>query len=130
MDEQTTAATVLFTDDDLGVRTVLTFVLERAGFQVVHAGDGEEAVARVREHGDAIDVVLLDVMMPVMDGREALPLLRAEQPDLPVVFFSGFDRNEVAEQLASSSAYTSFLPKPTDHGELVAELHRAIASRP
>lgn len=122
-------ATVLLTDDDRGVRTVFTYVLEAAGFRVFQAANGQEAIDVVREHGPAIDVVLLDVMMPVMDGPEALPALRSAEPDLPVVFFSGFDRNAVADHLASATAHTSFVRKPCGKEELVAELHRAVASR-
>jgi CheY-like chemotaxis protein len=127
--DQTTSATVLLTDDDAPVRTVLTYVLEAAGFRVLAASDGREAVDAVREHGGEIDAVLLDVVMPGMGGPEALPVLRDVRPDLPVVFFSGFDRTEVAEQLGSATAYTSFVPKPCPNDELVAELRRAIASR-
>jgi two-component system, cell cycle sensor histidine kinase and response regulator CckA len=122
-------STVLVTDDDLGVRTLISFVLERAGFRVLQAGNGREAVDVVRARGAEVDAVLLDVMMPEMNGPEALPHLRDAHPDLPVVFFSGFDRNEVADQLVAPSAYTSFVPKPCDNDELVAELRRAVATR-
>jgi two-component system, cell cycle sensor histidine kinase and response regulator CckA len=121
-------STVLLTDDDLGVRTLIGFVLERAGFRVLQAGTGREALDVVRQRGQEVDAVLLDVMMPEMNGPEALPHLRNERPDLPVVFFSGFDRNQVADHLLAPSAYTSFVPKPCDNDELVAELRRAIDS--
>jgi two-component system, cell cycle sensor histidine kinase and response regulator CckA len=123
------SSTVLVTDDDLGVRTLISFVLERAGFRVLQAGNGREAIDVVRARGAEVDAVLLDVMMPEMNGPEALPHLRDAHPDLPVVFFSGFDRNEVADQLVSPSAYTAFVPKPCDNDELVAELRRAVATR-
>jgi two-component system, cell cycle sensor histidine kinase and response regulator CckA len=122
-------STVLVTDDDLGVRTLVSFVLERAGFRVLQASSGREAVDVVRERGGEVDAVLLDVMMPEMNGPEALPHLRDAHPDLPVVFYSGFDRNEVADHLVAPSAYTSFVPKPCDNAELVSELRRAAATR-
>jgi CheY-like chemotaxis protein len=122
-------STVLITDDDLGVRTLISFVLERAGFRVLQAANGREALEVVRDRGAEVDAVLLDVRMPVMNGPEALPRLRDAHPDLPVVFFSGFDRNEVADHLVAPSAYTSFVPKPCDNDELVAELQRAVATR-
>jgi two-component system, cell cycle sensor histidine kinase and response regulator CckA len=125
----TTTSTVLVTDDDLGVRTLVSFVLERAGFRVLQAGNGREAIDVVRARGDEVDAVLLDVMMPEMNGPEALPRLRDVHPDLPVVFYSGFDRNEVADHLVAPSAYTSFVPKPCDNAELVAELRRAVETR-
>lgn len=123
------AATILVVDDDPGVRTVVTLVLERGGYSVLAAENGREAVDAVAEHGDRIDAVLLDVMMPVMDGHEALPAMRELYPDLPVVLFSGFDRNEVAEHLGDPEAYTSFVPKPFRNDDLVAEISRAVDSR-
>jgi two-component system, cell cycle sensor histidine kinase and response regulator CckA len=121
--------TVLVTDDDVGVRTLISFVLERAGSTVVQAGTGREAVDVVRDRCEDIDAVLLDVMMPEMNGPEALPEMRGECPGLPVVFFSGFDRNEVADHLVDPPAYTSFVPKPCENDALIAEMQRAIRSR-
>jgi CheY-like chemotaxis protein len=122
-------STVLVTDDDRGVRTLISFVLEQAGSTVLQAADGREALAIVEERCSDIDAVLLDVMMPVMSGPEAFPEMREVCPGIPVVFFSGFDRNEVAEQLGDPSGYTAFMPKPCDNDDLVAELGRAISSR-
>jgi CheY-like chemotaxis protein len=125
----TLTATILVVDDDPGVRTVVALVLRRAGCQVLTAENGREAVDAVAEHGDRIDAVLLDIMMPVMDGHEALAAMRGRYPDLPVVLFSGFDRNEVAEHLSDPQAYTSFVPKPFRNEDLIAELCRAVDSR-
>lgn len=121
--------TVLVADDDAGVRALAAILLRRSGYTVIEATTGREALGAVREHGRELDAVLLDIMMPEMNGPEALPELRAQHPDLPVVFFSGFDRNEVAEQLAAPSAYTSFVPKPFENEELVTEVARAVDSR-
>jgi CheY-like chemotaxis protein len=121
-------STILVADDDAGVRMVVTIMLQRAGFTVVQATNGREAVDRIRDHGAQLDAVLLDVMMPEMNGHEALPAMRELRPDLPVVFFSGFDRSEVADHLVAPSAYTAFLPKPFETSELVDALERAVAS--
>lgn len=120
---------VLVVDDDPGVRTLVVFVLERAGYRVLEAADGQVACDTVQERGDELDVVLLDVRMPRMDGHEALPTIRVAQPGLPVIFYSGFDHNEVAQHLTSPSAYTSFLPKPFENDELLDEVARAAGHR-
>jgi two-component system, cell cycle sensor histidine kinase and response regulator CckA len=122
-------STVLVTDDDHGVRALISFVLERAGSTVLQAADGREALAIVEERCPDIDAVLLDVMMPRMSGPEAFPEMREACPGIPVVFFSGFDPNEVADELGDPSGYTAFMPKPCDNAELVAELQRAISNR-
>lgn len=119
-------ATVLVVDDEPDVRQVVSLVLRRSGYEVLEAGDGEEAVARVREQGDRIDVVLLDVMMPGMTGHDALPAIRDLVPTMPVVFFSGYDRSEVAAHLDDPVAPTTFLPKPFGNQDLVDAIAEAI----
>lgn len=122
-------ATILVAEDEDDLRKVMTLLLGRAGFRVREAKTGQEALDLVLEDGPEIDAVLLDVMMPEMNGHEALPAMREAQPDLPVVFCSGFDENEVAEHLADPSAYTAFLAKPFDRIVLVEQMQRAVDSR-
>lgn len=121
--------TVLIVEDEPDVRLVLALLLRRDGITVLEAGDGQEACEVLGAHRDEVDVVLLDVLMPVLTGPEALPRLRELVPDLPVVFYSGYDRGEVATHLSTEPPYTSFLPKPAERDELVAELERAHAAR-
>ena len=122
-------ATVLVADDDEGVRTLVTILLRRAGYQVVQAANGREALDTVRDRGNEIDTVLLDVLMPEMDGHDTLPAVRGVEPKMPVIFISGFDQNEVADHLTGAEAHTSFLPKPFENAELLAEVRRAVHSR-
>jgi two-component system, OmpR family, response regulator len=77
--------TILVVDDEAHIRDVVQYALEREGFRVVTAGDGAAALARVRE-GD-VDLVVLDVVMPEMDGLSVCRRLRAER-SLPIVFLS------------------------------------------
>ncbi|MBW3658397.1 MAG: response regulator [Actinobacteria bacterium] len=121
--------TVLLVEDEPDVRLVVAMLLRRAGLTVLQAGDGREAIEVLEAERDAVDVVLLDVLMPVMTGPEALPVLRELVPDLPVVFYSGYDRGEVAPLLSEDPPYTSFLSKPADQDTLLAELDRAHAGR-
>lgn len=72
------AKRILIVDDDNGVRTLLSAVLMRSGYQHDIAVDGEEAVARLRR--GSYDAILLDLMMPITNGFEVLQFLRAEQP--------------------------------------------------
>lgn len=86
-------ATILVVDDEAHIRDVVRYALERDGHRVVTAGDGEEALDRVRE-GD-VDLVVLDIVMPELDGLSVCRRLRAEHA-LPIVFLSSrgeeFDR--------------------------------------
>lgn len=120
--------TVLIVDDERDVRTVARIMLERAGYNVVEAANGREAVESLRTRPGDVDVVLLDIMMPEMGGREALPALRAVVPTLPVVFFSGYDRNEVASALEPEGPHTSFIAKPFSKADLISEIERAVST--
>src|SRR5207244_8618921 len=71
----TTAATILLVDDEESIQKLLTYPLERDGYRVVHARDGEEALKRFDE--EPIDLVVLDVMLPRLDGLEVCKQLRA-----------------------------------------------------
>lgn len=121
-------ATVLIVEDEPAVRHVTRLLLQRAGYTVLESTNGREAVAVLEGHHDSIDVLLLDVMMPVMTGSEAFPRLREVRPDLPIIFFTGYGEREVAEHLATPTAYTSVLTKPASLDVLTAEIARALSA--
>lgn len=94
--------TVLVVDDEPAVRSAVRRTLERAGFRVVEAGGGDEALARAREPGP-IDAAILDVLMPTSLGGEHLhPLLLQLRPELQgrLVFFTGVADEGVVQQMA------------------------------
>jgi len=85
--------TVLLVEDEAAVRGVARRILERAGYTVYEARHGADALLVWREQGGArgnIDVLLTDVRMPELGGRELAAQLRRERPDLPVVYVSGY----------------------------------------
>jgi CheY-like chemotaxis protein len=104
-------ATVLVVDDDEAVRALAKASLLRAGLRVLLAADGYEALRILREDSEEVTVVLLDLMMPNLDGGEVLRRLRASHPDLPVILTTGYHQQEVlSEELKAGSV--GFLPKP------------------
>jgi len=80
--------TVLIVDDDLDLREAIATVVENDAFPVAVASNGLEALAYLHDHRDARCIVLLDLMMPVMDGWTFLEVMRQESLDVPVVVFS------------------------------------------
>ena len=95
-------ARVVVIDDSVDLRGLLSFALSRAGMNVVgEAGDGSAGIEVVRE--ERPDLVLLDLSMPVMDGVEALPLIRELVPDGQIIVFSGFDE-ALTQQVLDSGA--------------------------
>lgn len=117
--------TVLVVDDEPEVRDIARLALEDADMRVLTAVDGAAGIRVLRAHRSEIDIVLLDMTMPVMCGDEVLRILRLEAPDLPVVVTSGFSAQEATERLAGDSP-TAFLQKPFNLEELVNAIRRYI----
>ncbi len=113
---------VLVVDDDAGVRRLAELSLQEAGFTVTTATNGEEALAALTEARP--DAVLLDLEMPVMDGREFLARLRELDPELPVVIMTGHRALEARMELPAQDA----IQKPFDPWLLAGRVARAVAA--
>ena len=103
--------TVLVVEDEELVRTLVCALLTEKGYSVIEAEDGEDAVLRMERHEDPVDLLLTDVVMPKMGGRELYRRLRETRPALRVLLMSGYtdglmDRDDVSEP------GVSFLAKP------------------
>ena len=103
--------TVLVVDDEATVRQVIGSALTHKGFQVLLASDGREAWSIFEREGQAIDAVVLDVVMPVMGGNELLPRLKARRPELKVLLTSGYSESE-ARRLCAAYPGADFIQKP------------------
>jgi signal transduction histidine kinase/ActR/RegA family two-component response regulator len=123
--EPTRGLRVLLVDDDQAVLNVARRVLRRDGHQVATARDGLEAVATYERQRDSVDIVVIDVTMPGLDGPAALRLMRKIRPDLPAVLLSGFDEHGVAATLDGN---TAFMKKPFRAAELNATVRRVVAT--
>jgi two-component system, cell cycle sensor histidine kinase and response regulator CckA len=101
---------VLVVDDEEAIRAFVTRVLEQAGCTVVTAADGVQALATASTAKD-IDLLLTDLMMPNMNGDELARRLRASEPDLPVLYLTGFSDRLFAERMTLWEN-EAFLEKP------------------
>jgi DNA-binding response OmpR family regulator len=116
---------ILVVDDQEEILDLTTMVLVGAGYDVVTAGSGDEALARVGR--ETVDLVLLDINMPGMDGWETLRLLRADEElqGLPVVMFSV--KGEISDQVLSlQEGASGYITKPFELDDLVARVRGAI----
>ena len=118
--------TVVLVDDTPDVRALVRRALERSGgLQIVaEAGDGAAGVEAARQHQP--DAVLLDIAMPVMDGLEALPLIRAACPSATVIMLSGFGADEMVEKALGSGA-AGYIQKGQPMRELVSRVHALLS---
>jgi two-component system response regulator (stage 0 sporulation protein F) len=113
-------------DDEEGVRSLVASALEEAGYTVELVGDGAEAVERLRQLGDQVRLVLLDLTMPILGGAEAATELRRICPDVPIVAMSGYGDIEVMQHF-SQAGVDDFLAKPFGPDQLVAKVRDALA---
>jgi CheY-like chemotaxis protein len=121
-----TGLQVLVVDDSQAQRTRVRWVLERAGLTVVgEAEDGAQALTQAAAHHP--DVVLMDLCMPRMDGVQATRILRRQQPDTPVVLWTGDDDAQFDRAVATSGAQVG-IPKGVDTDKLVATLRDVCAT--
>ena len=119
-------ARVLAVDDDPMILELLTEVLTPKGYEVVTAQNGGEALMLLE--ASAVDVVLLDVRMPGVDGMSALRRIRALQPALPVIMLTGNVDAAVGRATLQHGAF-DYVTKPVDFDHLVRVLEAAVVQR-
>jgi two-component system cell cycle sensor histidine kinase/response regulator CckA len=113
--------TVLVADDEEVVRTIARRILEEAGFEVIEAQDGREAVRIFEERADGIVAVLLDMTMPHLSGDEAFRQMRLISPGIRIILSSGFSEQDATSRFAGKGL-TGFLQKPYRAIELLQKL--------
>ena len=119
-------ATVLLVEDHEQVRTLVHMVLEKLGYTVVAAASGGEALAAAAAHEGPIDMVLTDLVMPGMDGKELVERMRDLRPGIRALFTSGYAQGMVeGHELGEGDA---FLPKPYDQAELATAIGAVLAA--
>ncbi len=118
---------VLVVDDEDTVRKLAKNVLTRAGMTVHVAENGASGVELFRKHHDTLSIVLLDLMMPVMGGEEALLAMQGIDPAVPIILSSGFDEKEAARRLPESKP-ARFLQKPYTAQSLSAAVAATLAA--
>lgn len=120
---------ILLVEDHRELRRIYRYALEQAGFGVVEAGDGEDALALVEQYGSLLGAVVTDAVMPRVGGRELVWRLSEQHPGLPVILITGMlDRAQVVQGLAQEPAW--FLRKPFAPPELVALVRKALGGSP
>jgi two-component system cell cycle sensor histidine kinase/response regulator CckA len=118
---------VLLVEDEDTVRAVATRALERQGYDVVTAGDGEEGLEtliRAYDQGEKFDLIVSDVVMPTMDGPTMAREIRARRPELPFLFMSGYAEETLRREIDIPNMH--FLPKPFSVQQIVGAVENAL----
>ena len=117
--------TVLVVDDEEIVRSLAKKMVEIAGFSVLTANDGEEAVRVYREHQNEIACVLLDLTMPKMGGEETFRAIRQISPNVRVILSSGYSEETAIGRFAGLGL-AGFIQKPYQLDTMIATLREAV----
>jgi len=107
----TGAGTILVIDDEELIRVITSAMLRSMGYRVILATNGEEGVQTFYETKNEVDLIILDMIMPIMGGREALSKIREIDPTIPVIIASGFAKEEDLAELKHQGV-NGFLDKP------------------
>ncbi len=118
--------TILLVEDEDMVRAVAERALTRNGYSVVTAENGEAAL-EVLEGREDIDLLISDVVMPVMDGPTMVRKVRSERPQMPVIFMSGYAEEQLRKMIDLDNVH--FLPKPFSVQQLAEAARDALAGR-
>jgi signal transduction histidine kinase len=122
--------TLLVVEDEPSVRHLARDVLEAQGYEVLRAANGQHALAVAREHkGAPIRLVITDVIMPVMGGKAMVEWLKTTEPDLKILFTSGYTDDASAHHGALETG-VEFLPKPYTPATLVCKVREMLDAAP
>lgn len=119
------SGTILLIDDEELIRVAARAILTSLGYHVILAENGAEGIATFKDIANDVDLIILDMIMPVMGGREAFTKLRKIRNDIPIIISSGFAKEEDMLELKDQNP-NGFLRKPFRKAELAQAVHDAV----
>jgi len=124
MDDKQSKVTVLLADDEQSLRETTAEVLIELGYHVIEAKDGPDAVEMFKAHKDEIGIAILDVVMPFFGGVKLATQLRSMNSDLPVIFVTGYDKEQVLN--GKPFPNSDILTKPADFEVMDATIYKLL----
>jgi CheY-like chemotaxis protein len=118
---------ILIAEDNLEVRSLTKSILEDSGYTVIAAVDGDEAIEKFRENMNRIRLVILDVIMPKKNGKEALDIIQKIKPDIRVLFTSGYSA-DIIHKKGILDKSNHFLSKPVLPNVLLRKIREILDS--
>jgi len=110
--------TVLLVEDEVTVRELHKMILEGAGYRIVEAVDGQDAIDKFMEHMAEVDILVADVIMPKIDGKSLYEEIRKIRPDMKVLFMSGYTKDIIVARGILENLF-NYIPKPVKSFELL-----------
>lgn len=127
---QNSQGRVLVVDDEPDVRKVVKRYLEKAGYEVIEAEDGEKAIAAIKEGENPLllDVIISDIRMPKVNGVEAINYFQQQWPTVPLIVLTGFPDMEMATGFLKEGI-VDYLVKPVEKEKLLTAVSKAMEQR-
>jgi two-component system cell cycle sensor histidine kinase/response regulator CckA len=119
--------TILLVEDEEGLRALNARGLQSRGYTVIQAGNGVEALEEMERVGGHVDLVVSDVVMPEMDGPTLMKELRKRNPDLKIIFVSGYAEDAFDKSLSEHEKF-NFLSKPFTLKQLVSAVKETMGA--
>jgi PAS domain S-box-containing protein len=117
--------TILLVEDDVSVRELHRMILEEAGYTIIEAVDGEDAMDKFKENQSAVDMLVTDVIMPKIDGKSLYQEIEKVRPDMKVLFTSGYTRDIIIKRGILDDEL-NFLSKPVTASELLRKVRHTL----
>ena len=117
--------TLLVAEDDRAVRKMLVDILRRYGYSMIEAADGQDALRKFIDNKDNIDLIIIDVVMPKMNGKEVYEEIRRTNPNIRVLFISGYTRDVVIDRGVEDTT-VDFIKKPLLPQELLRKVREVL----
>ena len=121
------AETILLAEDDASARGLTRTVLEEAGYKVIEAVDGEDAVIKFSSNKGNIEMLVLDVIMPKMNGKEVYDAINAIQPGIKTLFMSGYTGSIIYRRDVHEEGL-NFIPKPVSPRVVLQRIREILDS--
>jgi PAS domain S-box-containing protein len=119
--------TILLAEDETSVRDSIKYILEEFGYQVITARDGKDAVSKYMYNKDVVNLLILDVVMPKMNGKEAYEEVRKTSPGVKAIFTSGYT-SDIMERKGILDNGVTFISKPIQPENLLSKIREVLDS--
>jgi signal transduction histidine kinase/DNA-binding NtrC family response regulator len=122
--------TILLAEDDDMVRSLMTLVLTEAGYTVIAAVDGEDAVRKFQENPTSIELLFFDLIMPRMNGKEACDAISKMQPGIKTIFSSGYALDTISQKASLADGVMHLIQKPVTPHDILEKVRSVLDDAP